>query len=55
MILLHRAKFICSDVLLFNNEVKNLCRMFLQNDDPYDLFDFGLSKFENIAKKTEDE
>ena len=49
MYLLHSAKLICSNVLLFDNEVKNLCIMFLQNGYSKNFFNHTLKKFKDMA------
>ena len=51
MCLLHRAKSIFFNVMLFNNEVKNLPRMFLKNSYPHHFFDLTLKKFKNMAEQ----
>ena len=51
MFLLHIEKLICSNVILFNDEVKNLRRMFLQNSYPNYFFKLILKKFQNNAKQ----
>ena len=51
MCLLHKVKLICLNIMLFNNEVKNIYRMFLQNIYPDYFFDFTLKKFNNMVKQ----
>ena len=50
MCLLHKAKLICSNVWLFNDDIRNLGRMFLQNGYPKCFFDLTLKKY---AKPTQ--
>ena len=51
MCLLHTVKLVCLNVMLFNDEVKNLCRMFLQNSNPNYVFHLTLRKFKDMAKQ----
>ena len=37
--LLHRTKLICSSMILYNKEIKNLRKMFLRNGYPEHFFD----------------
>ena len=51
MRLLRRKMLICSRVLLFGDEVRNLRRMFLKNSYPLYFCDLTLTKFGKMAQQ----
>ena len=44
----YRARLICSSVILYNKEVKNLRNMLLRNGYPKHFFDIVVKKFEAV-------